>query len=214
MPCTLFLDFLFFFMMNMLVWYGIGAGNRRFPTLIRDYAKIYNLSFLAILEPRISGVRADYVISKLGFDGVICSYAIGFSGGLCCLWKKARMAVDVMSISKYYILLKMNPRSLQPWLLSIVYGSPQERHKENLWNELREIHQNYNLPWCVVGDFNAVLHPHEKEGGSPFNQRVGQSFAQCIFDCNLVDLGFKGPLFTWRSGALQERLDRALGNVQ
>lgn len=34
------------------------------------------------------------------------------------------------------------------------------------------------------------------------NHRVGQAFAQCIFDCNLIDLGYKGPLFTWRSSVV------------
>lgn len=66
----------------------------------------------------------------------------------------------------------------------------------------------------MSGDFNAVLHVYEKEGGGMFNNRAGQSFSQCIFDCNLVDLRYKGPLYTCRSGTLKERLDRALGNPQ
>lgn len=66
----------------------------------------------------------------------------------------------------------------------------------------------------MIGDFNTVLHAHEKEGGGVFNQRAAQNFSQCIFDCNVIDFGFKGPLFTWRSGAFRERLDRALGNAQ
>lgn len=70
-------------MMNMLVWDCRGAGNKRFPGLIRDYIKMYNLCFLAVLEPRISGTRADNVINKLGFDGIARSNAIGFAGGVC-----------------------------------------------------------------------------------------------------------------------------------
>lgn len=46
-----------------------------------------------------------------------------------------------------------------------------------------------------------------------------KSFAEMIRKCDLHDLGFSGPKFTWsnmRSGAanVQERLDRALGNHQ
>lgn len=112
------------------------------------------------------------------------------------------------------MLLKVNPRSRDPWLFSVVYGSPQERHREDIWNELRDIHATYDLPWCVAGDFNVFLHAHDKEGGREFNVRAGQRFTQCIFDCNLVDLGYKGPLFTWKSSTLRERLDRALSNSQ
>lgn len=38
------------------------------------------------------------------------------------------------------------------------------------------------------------------------------TFAGCILDCNLLDLGFSGPPFTWKSGQLLERLDRVLCN--
>lgn len=199
---------------NMLIWNCRGAGNKRFPGLIKDYTRIYKLGFLAVLEPRISGIRADRVIEKLGYDGIAREEAVGFAGGIWCLWKKNKFSIDVISSSKYCILLKISPHSRTPWLLSVVYGSPQERFREDLWNELRDIHSNFNLPWCVAGDFNSVLHAHEKEGGGEFNMRAGQRFAQCLFYCNLLDLGCKGPLFTWRSGSLKERLDRALCNSQ
>lgn len=198
----------------MLFWNCRGVGKSRFPGLIRDYIRLYKLCFLTILEPRISGPKADTVVDRIGFDGSVCVEAEGFARGIWCLWKRHKIAINVPSTSKYSILLKVNPRSLNPWLLSVVYGSLQERHKEDLWNELWDTHNNHNLPWCVVGDFNSVLHPHEKEGGGNFNTRAGQWFAQCIFYCNLLDLGYMGPSFTWRSGNLRERLDRALCNSQ
>lgn len=83
--------------MNMLILNCRGARNRRFPGLIRDYVNLYKLCFLAILELRISGARADYVINKLGFDGVARSDAIGFSGGIWCLSKRNRVAIDFIS---------------------------------------------------------------------------------------------------------------------
>lgn len=95
--------------MDMLIWNCRGDGKRHFPGLIRDYTKMYNLSFLAILEPHISGARADNVVNKLGFDGIARSNAIGFAGGIWCLWKRNRIAIDVISTSKYCILLKVNP---------------------------------------------------------------------------------------------------------
>lgn len=198
---------------NLLFWNCRGAGNKHFPGLIRDYVKLYNLCFLAILEPRISGPKANRVIANLDFDGIFRVEAIGFTGGIWCLWKKNQINIDIISSSKLCVLLKVNPRSLHPWLLSVVYGSPRERHREDLWNELRTIHNDSDLLWCVARDFNSVLHPHEKVEGGAFNQGAGQRFAQCLFDSNLVDLGCKGLLFTWKSGSLKERHDRALGNI-
>lgn len=63
-----------------------------------------------------------------------------------------------------------------------------------------------------MGDFNSILHPNEKSGVGAFNSRAGAIFSQGISDCNLIDLGFKGPMFTWKSGSLCQRLDWALGN--
>lgn len=118
--------FLFLSMDNMLIWNCRGAGNKRFPGLIKDYTRIYKLGFLAVLEPRISGIRADRVIEKPGYDGIAREEAVGFAGGIWCLWKKNKFSIDVISSSKYCILLKISPHSRTPWLLSVVYGNPQE----------------------------------------------------------------------------------------
>lgn len=64
------------FTMNMLFWNCKGAGNRHFPRLIKDYVRMYRLSFLALLEPRISGIRVNKVIEKLGFDRIIRQEAV------------------------------------------------------------------------------------------------------------------------------------------
>lgn len=62
-------------------------------------------------------------------------------------------------------------------------------------------------------DFNVVLHEKEKSGGAPFNFHHSAPFVHCIDMCQLVDLGFKGPCFTWKRGNLCERLDRVLSNT-
>nr|DAD45994.1 TPA_asm: hypothetical protein HUJ06_004224 [Nelumbo nucifera] len=34
-----------------------------------------------------------------------------------------------------------------------------------VWNEIREIGSSITSPWMVVGDFNEILYPEEKQGG-------------------------------------------------
>lgn len=119
--------------MNCLAWNCRGAGDCRFPGLFRDCVRIYKLCFLAILEHKISGARAYGVIDRLGFDGVVRVEDIGFFGGMWCLWKQQLISIEVLSTSKYCVLLKVNPRSPNPWLLSVVYGSPQERYRDDLY---------------------------------------------------------------------------------
>lgn len=37
-------------------------------------------------------------------------------------------------------------------------------------------------------------------------------FNNCCVTCNLMDLNFCGPKFTWKNGRVQERIDWVLAN--
>ncbi|XP_072066946.1 uncharacterized protein [Arachis hypogaea] len=66
----------------------------------------------------------------------------------------------------------------------------------------------------VGGDFNAMLHNHEKRGGARNNsQSACKEFQECVSNCGLVDLDYSGWPFTWKRGNLEERLDRGLSNL-
>ncbi|XP_020997411.1 uncharacterized protein LOC107486813 [Arachis duranensis] len=95
-----------------------------------------------------------------------------------------------------------------------IYGSPQRGQRKELWSCLNSISQNISSPWCIAGDFNAMLHAHERKGGS-LNQIQGActDFQTCVSECGLMDLGFSGWPFTWKRGNLFERLDRGLCNL-
>ena len=56
-----------------------------------------------------------------------------------------------------------------------------------------------------IGDFNEIVSEFEKEGGSSRPRRQIKNFLDSINWCDLKDLGFAGPRFTW----LYQRADRA-----
>ncbi|KAK3194206.1 hypothetical protein Dsin_025516 [Dipteronia sinensis] len=67
-----------------------------------------------------------------------------------------------------------------------------------------------SLPWLCIGDFNEVLHSAEKHGGPPRQRRLIEDFREAVDDCELMDMGFRGPGFTWSnrregSAMVQER---------
>lgn len=198
--------------MSFIIWNCRGAGGRSFPGLIRDCFRLYDLDFIAIQEPRISGARADIVINKCGVDGIARVEASGFSGGIWCLWKNSRIAISVISTSRYCIHLKVNPSSANPWFLSVIYASLQQGLHEHLWDQLIAFSSSIVGPWCVGGDFNIVLYESEKSGGAPINYPSCMVFSTCLDQCNLLDLGYKGPQVTWAGGDLRERLDRVVCN--
>lgn len=65
-----------------------------------------------------------------------------------------------------------------------------------------------------MGDFNAHSFASEKSGGARPNMTSMKKFNNCLFDCGLSDVGFKGPPFTWEWHGVKERLDRGVSNSQ
>ncbi|XP_075101724.1 uncharacterized protein LOC142177156 [Nicotiana tabacum] len=79
--------------------------------------------------------------------------------------------------------------------------------------------RDMTVPLFVGGDFNVIWDEEEKYGGFPVSLNETDDFRHCINTCNLVDLGFKGSIFTWWNGRAEEdcifkMLDRCLSNVE
>lgn len=95
-------------------------------------------------------------------------------------------------------MVKVN-NSNSSWLCSIVYASSLLEERIILWKSLKIVADNYKGPWLVVGNFNEVAHASEKFGGlSVSNSRITY-FNNCLDYCQLIDLGFKGPKYTWKN---------------
>ena len=115
-----------------------------------------------------------------------------------------------------HALVKVRPLNTS-WLFSAVYASPRIAERQLLWNNLISIFESNNLPWVVAGDFNEPLLNCDKFGGRVISVNNSLLFKDCLDKCNLVDLGFSGPRFTWTnkrdmSNLIQECLDRFFVN--
>lgn len=80
---------------------------------------------------------------------------------------------------------------------------------------IRDTHASVDIPWALIGDFNAITSDCERWSSvSQGTPRGAREFADIIDDCELIDLGFIGPSFTWQRRPLKERLDRGLANLK
>ena len=86
-----------------------------------------------------------------------------------------------------------------------------------LWSNLSQVAQLHNIPWLLLGDFNEVLTGEDKFGGKSINLNRALDFKDCLDTCNLLDLGFSGPKYTWSNwrqltDLILERIDRCFAN--
>ena len=82
---------------------------------------------------------------------------------------------------------------------------------------MRKLATLSSLPRLCFGDFNEVLSLNEKIGGNEKQVNSVADFREVVRECELIDLGFTGYLFTWSNrrfgvGSIEERLDRFLYN--
>ncbi|XP_071928030.1 uncharacterized protein [Coffea arabica] len=103
-----------------------------------------------------------------------------------------------------------------PIIMSFVHAKCSVEERRELWcNLLSDKH--FSLPWCIGGDFNVILAPHEKSGGRPFAMAEGLDFMSFMEESGAFDIGFSGPSFTWSNNRrgrarISKRLDRFLIN--
>lgn len=98
------------------------------------------------------------------------------------------------------------------WVFSAVYASPKLVERSILWDNLGKVAKSHTLPWVIAGDFNEPLFANEKFGGRHVFINKALLFKECLDTCNMIDLGFLGPRYTWTNqrevgDLIQERLD-------
>ncbi|OMO86542.1 reverse transcriptase [Corchorus capsularis] len=178
---------------------------------------VHNPSILAIVEPRISGLRAERVLRKLKFPKWHVADPVGFAGGIWLNWDDAVVHITVIISSAQILHVLVKPKDSEEFLLTVVYASPRVELRRSLWSHIENLARTINALWVVLGDFNDVSNAWEKMGGAVPSLARCNLFNGMITNCGLMDLGFSGPAFTWcnkRKGLrkVQEHLDRVLAD--
>ncbi|XP_057745165.1 uncharacterized protein LOC130963033 [Arachis stenosperma] len=148
------------------------------------------------METRCSGDNAKKAIRSFGFNFYHIEEAQGYSGGIWIMWKDPDLDIRVVQSKMQFVHMIMKNGSNESWALTAVYASPQESRRKELWVELKRISVTLTGGWLVVGDFNDIAHPTEKQGGSRVD--LGARSKSWIEGCSLIDLGAVGARFTWR----------------
>lgn len=75
------------------------------------------------------------------------------------------MGIELKSYLRYHIDVHVKMDDLREWRCTGIYGNPEASNKVSTWNLIRTLHSIEQIPWLLGGDFNEVLHLHEKRDG-------------------------------------------------
>jgi hypothetical protein len=119
---------------------------------------------LFLSEAHLCKVKAESLRRRLGFDEMLVAVSDGRSGGLVLLWNKD-ITVTSKKVEKNFIDIHINENGESGWRLTGSYGEPSSDKKYLSWEYIRSLHDDIDLPWILMGDFNEILYSSEKEGG-------------------------------------------------
>ncbi|XP_074288508.1 uncharacterized protein LOC141613665 [Silene latifolia] len=146
-----------------------------------------------------------------------CSWHKG--GRIWVFWKPNLFDLQFLSYGAQHIHMYVHSRvDNKKFYLTMIYAFNDLNERIALWNFLKLQSQTCVSPWLWMGDFNAVLSPIERLGGSTTEAEM-KHFQECVSLCGMEDINATGALYTWSNkqepnARVYSRLDRAMGNQE
>jgi hypothetical protein len=142
--------------------------------------------------------------------------ADGTRGGIATAWDEAQFTL-LSSHHRVYTLTTVLSFAATDLHLTLtnVYGPSDHSLTTSFLNELRDVSLAVSGPWLLVGDFNLIRCPSEKNNDN-FDASRADAFNHALRDMLLMELPLLDRLFTWsnqRVCPVLARLDRAFFNA-
>lgn len=146
----------------------------------------------------MAGVEATNIMNTFNFENSTKVDVDGASRGLYAMWNNdLSFQTITQSPQELYLFIKVNKHT-QPFILTAIYSKSYATSKSILWDNLKAFCENHkHLPHLVLGDFSEISCPSEKFGGLAPSVNHMHKFKDNLENCNLLDLVFSGPRFTW-----------------
>ncbi|XVF07050.1 hypothetical protein REPUB_Repub06bG0103700 [Reevesia pubescens] len=113
------------------------------------------------------------------------------------LWRE-KTNLKLLSYLKKHIDMEVTGGVDQnQWRITSFYREPNTNRRNELWDLLRQLSQQFNKPGLCMGDFNKILWNHQKLGECLRRESQMVGFKEALADSEIEDLGFTSPWFSW-----------------
>jgi hypothetical protein len=202
--------------MSFVSWNCRGLGNLSAVPKLKFLVRYYNPDAIFLSETLVHINKIEEFRYMLGYDYCFAPDRVGRGGGIALFWRKT-INCTIVNYSSNHINAKIEENNNNSWLLTGFYGYPEGGRRRDSWNFIRQLAGSTNLPWCIFGDFNDILHAQEKKGRTERSNWLIRGFRQAVTDAGLIDMHMEGYPFTWFKSlgtprVVEEKLDRAMAN--
>jgi hypothetical protein len=80
------------------------------------------------------------------------------------MYWKTYVNLELIHYSQYHIDMIVTEGSSEKWRLTSIYGEAQTNERQKMWDLLKFLRSESDLPWVCIGDYNEVLHVEEHDG--------------------------------------------------
>ena len=209
-------------MTSIFAWNMRGSNQPRKHNAVRFWVKEAKLCLGCLVETRVQEESFQKVFSDT-FPGwhYLHNYSHHRLGRILVCWSDDVEIVPVMVSAQMITVWVRFKDTTEVFLASFIYGSNFPVERLDLWREMDLICRSVvggTNPWILQGDFNVTRSAMEH---SRFHDSVGENlaireFQDIIRSCDLDDISYMGPEFTWinnrDASPTSKKLDRVMGN--
>ncbi|XP_057247520.1 uncharacterized protein LOC104901502 [Beta vulgaris subsp. vulgaris] len=191
----------------MVAWNVRGLNDPIKIKETRVFLQQHGVDFCALFETRVRDHKASNVQKKLGN---IWSWEdkYGFSprGRIWIGWKPGVVSVNVVRKTEQCVMVQV--ASLEQnhvFSLIVVYGLHTIADRRQLWVDLREMVDNVDFPYLIIGDFNAVSRASDRINGTLVSEAETVDFSDFLMEVGVLEAPCSGAYYSWNNkGTVRE----------
>ena len=183
---------------KVLVWNVQGLNTPVRRTAICQVVVAAKPSVVCFQESKLEVVTLDVIRHCMGnrFEDFFYLPADGTRGGIILAWDATQVALSNPHYTDNTLTVLVKPHDGSHWWLTGVYGPHLDAEKVAFMEELCEIRDLHAGPWSIVGDFNLILNPGDKNNHA-INRRIMSRFRSTLNRLELKELYINGRWYKW-----------------
>lgn len=205
---------------NVLCWNVRGLNAAASRASVRTSVQSSGATIVCLQETKINQWTSRLVSETLG-PNFASNYAalpaIGTRGGILIAANEKFFTLDADFTTDHTISSNITMKADNAkWTLTGVYGPQSYQDKLSFMNELKDLKNQVQVEWLIIGDFN-LIYKAEDKSNNRLNRHLMNSFRQALDESQLMEIDLRGRKYTWsneQDTPTFTRIDRFFGTQE